>query len=364
MKTLTLARTLALLALAAPAADAAKRQVPQTYATIQAAVDAASPGDTIEIAKGKYDESVQVIGRTGLSFVGKGKKTKWIATSGDALFIDMSSQIVVKRIEFRAEDTGVKAWRSTHVLVDQCRFLDCVYGVSFADVAESTIRKCTFRWSTPHGEAFLRRGITLAQKDNGVCVDSVIAKNDIRGARTGISETAGTLRSTIVKNVIRDGRTGIVSAYFGVVAGNTVRDMDNRGITNLGTTVAVLDNEVRETGQEGIYISYGPDMIVAGNTLQKVGTGIFVGSISTSHVFSNEIEKTTGDGIYVRSDAVSVQLTGNDVTKAGASGVHVEAGGHVLIGNTAFKSGAFDLNDETNAGDIVLVGNEFGTIAP
>ena len=69
----TLALTLTLPLALATTADAATRQVPQTYATIQAAVDAANPGDVIEIAKGTYEEAVNVIGRSDLTIVGKGK---------------------------------------------------------------------------------------------------------------------------------------------------------------------------------------------------------------------------------------------------------------------------------------------------
>src|SRR5579884_2135101 len=58
---------LAVVAAGASGARAAPRHVPQSYRTIQAAVDAARPGDTIEVAPGQYcgatlDRAVHLVG--------------------------------------------------------------------------------------------------------------------------------------------------------------------------------------------------------------------------------------------------------------------------------------------------------------
>jgi hypothetical protein len=51
-------------------ASSATLRVPTDYATIQAAVDAAAPGDTILISPGVYDESVTIESKTGLTIKG------------------------------------------------------------------------------------------------------------------------------------------------------------------------------------------------------------------------------------------------------------------------------------------------------
>jgi nitrous oxidase accessory protein NosD len=59
---LTMALIMALMAVIAPAstARAAIINVPTDYPTIQAAVNAASPGDTIVVAAGTYNETVNI----------------------------------------------------------------------------------------------------------------------------------------------------------------------------------------------------------------------------------------------------------------------------------------------------------------
>src|ERR1041385_7946272 len=61
----------ALMSLAAMPAVAATRSVPSQYATIQAAVNAAASGDTINIANGTYNEQVTVpSSKNHLTFIG------------------------------------------------------------------------------------------------------------------------------------------------------------------------------------------------------------------------------------------------------------------------------------------------------
>src|SRR5688572_17434671 len=53
-------------------ANARRLDVPRDYATIQAAVDAAEPGDTVRVAAGTYTESVKL--RSGVCLLGMGAK--------------------------------------------------------------------------------------------------------------------------------------------------------------------------------------------------------------------------------------------------------------------------------------------------
>ncbi|OYD13719.1 hypothetical protein CH333_07345 [candidate division WOR-3 bacterium JGI_Cruoil_03_44_89] len=54
--------------------------VPEEYATIQAAVDAAVPGDTVSVASGEYEEYIGVIGKTDLTILSRERWKAGIAS--------------------------------------------------------------------------------------------------------------------------------------------------------------------------------------------------------------------------------------------------------------------------------------------
>jgi hypothetical protein len=55
--------------------------VPSEYATIQSAIDASSPGDTIRVAAGTYSESIKM--RPGICLLGNGAKTTVLDANGE-----------------------------------------------------------------------------------------------------------------------------------------------------------------------------------------------------------------------------------------------------------------------------------------
>jgi hypothetical protein len=70
-------------------ANARRLDVPREYATIQAAVDAAAPGDTVRVAAGEYSESVHM--RAGVCLLGAGaKRTILDAHGGGRTLVDLS----------------------------------------------------------------------------------------------------------------------------------------------------------------------------------------------------------------------------------------------------------------------------------
>ncbi len=71
-------------AMMSPCTKAASRQlrVPQEYATIQAAIDVAQPGETVKVAAGEYSESVKL--RPGVCLLGSGAKHTVLDARGEA----------------------------------------------------------------------------------------------------------------------------------------------------------------------------------------------------------------------------------------------------------------------------------------
>lgn len=98
-------------AMASPCTMAASRQlnVPHEYATIQSAIEAASPGDTVKVAAGTYHEALKM--RPGVCLLGAGAKHTTLDAQGQpSTLVDLSGApgSVVSGFTFRGvvQDSG------------------------------------------------------------------------------------------------------------------------------------------------------------------------------------------------------------------------------------------------------------------
>jgi len=84
-------------------APAATLSVPGQYASIQAAIDAANPGDTVEVKAGEYTEALVM--KSGVSLVGEGRDKVFVRFDGTqkpAITIKNCKDSVVQGITFEA----------------------------------------------------------------------------------------------------------------------------------------------------------------------------------------------------------------------------------------------------------------------
>jgi len=92
-------------------------KVPEQYATIQAAVDAAVPGDTIEVSAGTYDESI-TIDVANLKLVGAGSDSTTIDGGGSdrVLYVDRAEGVEITGFTITNGYNGISASFWTHDL--------------------------------------------------------------------------------------------------------------------------------------------------------------------------------------------------------------------------------------------------------
>src|SRR4051812_36308994 len=90
------------LGVASPASAKSTLMVPSQYSTIQAAVDAAKPGDTVLIAPGTYHEQVNVT-KDNITIKGDNSETESIVIDGDetnmcGICVGRQDDVVVKNV--------------------------------------------------------------------------------------------------------------------------------------------------------------------------------------------------------------------------------------------------------------------------
>ena len=122
--------------------EAATLKVPGSYATIQAAIDAASAGDTIKISKGRYTENIVV--NKSLTIRGKKYKTRiQAANAGSPVVTVAADNVVLKQFDTHGGSFGVTASNVSSLKLQSLRVQNAqADGVFLRNVNNATLLKC------------------------------------------------------------------------------------------------------------------------------------------------------------------------------------------------------------------------------
>ncbi len=405
MRPLTAA--LLVLSVASGTALAETWSVPGDFASLQAAVDAAGPGDAIQYSDVRV-EQVTIAGKTGLTISGKGL----LDGANSCLLVTGSSDIVVSGLVFDdAEEDAVRVLGSSDVLFTKCTFQN---GEANALYVEDSVRvslvKCRIHDFAGFGVHMPKTGDTsddcriegntiYACGVDGIqapgAVDLVVLRNRIYSCgEDGIAFRAdgGAVNARIEGNTLDDlrgagmvvGGTGAYVLknklsrcdYVGIevhgsghrIEGNSIRTVGDDGISLVANNCEAVGNKISDIGwfydggfETGAGVeAEGSGHLIEANKIKGVRTaGVnILGSILNS-VESNSVSGSALHGIIVEGGSNGVN--GNKVTKAAGAGFLVDGIGNSLTGNSAKGSGDLDLRDLGLPGDNTYTDNSFGT---
>jgi len=207
-------RSLAFLALLAPLVEGQTTlNVPADFSTIQAALDAASSGDTVKLAPGVYFEHVQL--RENVNLVGSGQRRTFIdgGGTGDVVVADGVHKFLVENLTILgSKSVGGNPGAGVRIDGTPC----CTFSVT------AQIRRCR-----------------IVGNGDGIVVNAV---------------HAGTL--TLDKNTIDDNTRHGVSLWLGntVLQQNTI--VGNSGVGILATagsgSITAHSNVIAYNGEQGL----------------------------------------------------------------------------------------------------------------
>ena len=375
--------SLALL-LAPSTASADVIRVPGEQLTIQEAVDAAGPGDQIQVSKGTYTPFT-VEGKTDLEIKGNGKPV--VAATGvdeAAATVLGSDRITIAGLVIRsAMGHGVLITGSTNVVVQKCTIEDVGEdGVHSDSSTQLRIEKCTIQRAVSDGVEF------EADDPTPQTTNSIIAKNkfmDIDGEALDLDGTGHEVEKNRIDGTGNEG-IKLEEDSGGIrIEKNKVANTGGDAIVARGDANVIEKNKITNAGNHGINV-VGDDNVAVGN---KLTTGMFDGIRARgarNHYEKNKI-KDFGDGFDVEADDsefISNKMTScrangfeigsgdngsdgnliekNKVSKSGENGFYVhDATNNTFQGNKASSSVGFDLLDETGAGTQTYQDNRFGT---
>lgn len=373
---------LALLIVSA-SANGAVRKVPQKYSTIQAAVDAANPGDSIEISKKRNFEHVTVnTPRLVIKGVKKGVVVDGhIEGLGNGEQFDINANRVrLVNLELR-HGYGVECNTSNRCVIDKVRFTgrsndDCFSSAGDrAQVLNSRLTACGDSGIDISGNRAQVINTQVRQADNG-CIyisgdDAVVRGTVARGCEDGSAIAINGNRALVRGNTV-----AVADGYLVEISGNQARVVKNKGgrayyrcIEVSGDRGRVQGNRMSACQDGGVDINgqnpkainnrfsggsdYGVDIscaiacgktVVQGNVVRDMfddGEGIYVYVDSGRAVIRDNLVVGTSNGGFYLSLS-QARIIGNVARANGfeqEDGLYVSGDGNLVRGNRAIGNG-------------------------
>ena len=225
----------------------ATHTVPGDFATIQAAHDAATSGDTILVAPGTYSGQITITKAITLAshFVTTGDQSN-IATTildggGAAFVIEIPSGAedgaTIEGFTIQNADDGITP--RAHFNLLNCVVTDTSDGVDYEDGSGGLVQFCTFELNSDDG-------LDLDNDVDLVMVDNVIRNNNDDGIEIRMqSYTGPTLNITISRNEIYgNGEDGIQLIHYDVPTDRFFDISYNYIYDNIDVGIGMMDGSV------------------------------------------------------------------------------------------------------------------------
>lgn len=281
------------------------------YATIQAAVDAAVPGDRIVVARGVYREFVTFVGKDDLTFVGRGAVWDGQISRGNAApcLEFEASGVSVEGFTFRNGAYHVRAWGD-----------------------RNTVRKCVSR--NADGWAF-------RMEASGATVASCRVSG-VRGMAIEILGDSATVTSNRCANS-ENAAVGVQGAGARVVRNVVQTVRDGAGMYVHGDDAQVLSNKVTNTALGAIVVS-GEDVVVTGNVCAHTAHEACIDVTGPrATVEDNRVTGSADVGVSVSGEGMSVRRNRVASSLRGAPGFVLRntdsPGGGTVEDNVAVRAG-------------------------
>lgn len=273
--------------------------VPDDHSTIQMAIDAAVPGNTVFVRSGMYYEHVTI--NKSLTLQGEDRETTIIDGSGTGKVVTVTSTSNVTVSGFTIRNSGstlgsdqdagmVLRNASNNLIIDCILTSNGLNGLYFSGSSYNTIQNCdiSHNESPPVSGGGVRGAIHLRNSSHNTIADNNIYSNN----RNGITARSPANYTTITGNHVYSNKghgIHVGHSRYCNISNNIVHDNSGDGVDfDGGSDHTVMDNILESNGGgiRTVFYSYRDTFI--GNVIRGNGVGIIIGGYklsSHSHVF-------------------------------------------------------------------------------
>ncbi len=310
--------------------------------SIQAAIDAASPGDVICLSPGEWEENLLIEKRLTLRAAGteseplalirsaredwpvirisseepidvtiQGLKItgafgdcykgapEWICAFG--ISVHGKATAVIENNTISDNGDGIGMWDSSQATIDNNTITDNDWhGIGMWDSSQATVDNNTITGNDWHG---------IGMRDSS---QATIESNAISGNRYGI-RMVDSSQATVENNVISDNNElgiGMWDSSQATIKDSTIQGNTREGISLLDSAQATVENNAISGNGRGIYMWRSSQATIEDNTISGNIFGIEMGHSSQATVDNNTITGNDWHGIGMR-DSSQATITGN-----------------------------------------------------
>jgi parallel beta-helix repeat protein len=260
--------------------------VPDDYATIQAAINAADPGETIFVRSGTYFE--QLVIDKAVRLVGEHPETTTIR-SGDNVVISVKSDgVEVANFTVKTDVGSVAVYASS---ASNCSIINNKIFSSYTGVRFEHANNSVFR------NNFLeknRKGIDLENWSYGIIQDNIFINNT--QAIWMVSSSYNTICSNTIVDPVRAGIMLEDSSNYNVVYGNNISrflgdpQISNEGVTILQSSYNRIYKNLVTKITWACNVEIGSYNMIYKNRVVTNGKGLTMGLSSYNEFYSNHVE--------------------------------------------------------------------------
>ncbi|MFQ6107542.1 MAG: nitrous oxide reductase family maturation protein NosD [Thermoplasmata archaeon] len=289
---------------------------PDNHTTIQGAIDAAMPGDTIFVYDGTYNERLTV--DKTLTLVGESRDTTWINGGGSGDTIHVTADWV-NLTGFFVLNGGPIPWDAGIELdyVQNCSIsgnnfiVNDFEGVFLRSSHNNTIANNTVAFNVD-------MGISLLSSHNNTIIDNNVSSN---GFNIALDYSDG---NVIANNNASNSDSGIALFYsdHNIVMGNNASDNTNRGIFLDSSAYNRIEGNVASNNtNEGIHLRLSIGNDLSENDVSHSDEGILLWIADRTSLVNNTVSDSVY-GIHVDNSKYG-SFAGNVMTR---NGFYLEAG--------------------------------------
>jgi len=329
--------------------------VPDDFPTIQEAINAANPGDTVFVRSETYCENLVI--NKSIQLLGENKITTTIDGADEDNVVDVSAGgVTISGFTIRNSSSwphsGMKIYSYSNNTITNNIVSDNYYGMRLEYssnnnyIADNTITDNNYRGiffydcsnNTVAGNTInsnAQSGIFLRSSSNNTITGNTISSH----YKSGIGLELSSKNNTIVGNTIQNCYDGINldGSDNNNITNNTLSSSTANGITLYSSSNNTINGNTLSTNNHGIDLTRSSSNPITGNTISDNGAGMVL-SVSTGNTITGN--SFVNDGFIVM-DSYQNTVANNYVN--GKPLVYLEGESDIVI------------NDTEDVGQVVLV---------